>query len=320
MPQLDTVPGVDPVDALDLAIAREHTTIAHATDRAFTLAAGRAARLVAQAVPGAQTIFFAWDLDGDRLGVSLEAVRGPAGELLWFGDLLADTPEALALDAVGGSATRNLGDRIEIALDQVILVPADLDRSAFRHSTMDPRDTDDPPARLVALDIASAVNAALAYTPSPGIGREVVIEVPGRQPDRLVVVGDDTLTVLVDGRPAVGVDASGPGHWPDGETWERLPIGGVTTERGLLVLGMSEDQFRGLGPLLGLRASWFGRWKGAPGELRDISLDNGQWSCVTDAGLDQVIQHVRDLGLSYEETRTTRYAAAAAAPHAELAR
>ncbi|WP_433531257.1 hypothetical protein ACQPYA_03865 [Micromonospora sp. CA-263727] len=316
MPTCLDPPAIDTAREAAQAAARlaERAAIAHANERC------RLACLLLRGLPAlatAVTVVF----DHDEKVVTAETVitlvhvRDADGTLLWYDDCgpFAAHPDAVAL---GDPPTFNAKTIDEVHLH--LIAAYDADPGHF--NTSDDGAAVMPHANLLEMHLPSALGQSFP----PRTGREVVIEASGRQPDRLVLVGDDTLTVLVDGRPSVGVDIGGPGHWPDGETWERLPIGGVTTERDVMVLGMSEDQFRGLAPLLGLPASWFGRWKGAPGELRDIRLDNGQWSCVTDAGLDAVIRHVRDLGLTFEETRATRYAANVVAPadtrHGELDR
>jgi hypothetical protein len=124
---------------------------------------------------------------------------------------------------------------------------------------------------------------------------------------RFTLSADETALVRIDGRAAIGVDAHGPGHWPDGETWQRLPVGGAVIERYVWVRGMSHAQYRGLSVALGLPEGWLGRWKGMPGARLDIILSNQQYSCTSDAGLDAAIDYIRGHGLVYEETRTVRY-------------
>ncbi|MEV4212606.1 hypothetical protein [Micromonospora sp. NPDC049662] len=314
-------PCLDPA-AIDAARTAVHAA-ARRAERTAAAHANERCRLVALLLLGlpalatAATVVF----DHDEKVVTAETVltlchvRDADGTLLWYDDCgpFAADPDAVAL---GDPPTLDAKTIDEVHLH--LIAAYDADPGHF--NTSDDGADVMPHANLLEMHLPSALGQSL----SPRTGREVVIEASGRQPDRLVLRGDDTLTVLVDGRPSVGVDVGGPGHWPDGESWERLPIGGVTTERDVMVMNMSEDQFRGLAPLLGLPDSWFGRWKGAPGELRDILLDKGQWSCVTNAGLDAVIQHIRDLGLTFEETRTTWYAANVVVPadtrHGESAR
>ncbi|HZO69192.1 MAG TPA: hypothetical protein VFB74_29735 [Kribbellaceae bacterium] len=108
------------------------------------------------------------------------------------------------------------------------------------------------------------------------VGREVEVVAPGGPVFRFRLGDDDTAVVLLEGQPVVGIDAGGPGRWRDGEVWERFG-GGTVTDRYVVVLGMSAERFTGLAPHLGLPAGWFGRFKGGPGELRDISLTGGEW-------------------------------------------
>ncbi|MGI5243189.1 hypothetical protein [Dactylosporangium sp. CA-139066] len=139
-------------------------------------------------------------------------------------------------------------------------------------------------------------------------GRAVRVEAPGGRVETFAVNGDDTLTVLVDGTPLLGVDEHGAGHSPDGGAeWHRRP--GQVTERYAMVLGMAEDQFHDLLAHLGLPPSWWGRWKGAPGETRDIMLSSETGSCGNHATLDRALAWARERALAYEETTTVRYPA-----------
>ncbi len=81
----------------------------------------------------------------------------------------------------------------------------------------------------------------------------------------------------------------------------------VVTERSVVALGMSREQFHGLAPALGLPPTWFGRFKGCPGERRDIHLNSGASSCLTEAGLDAAIGYLRAHRLAYEQTTTVRH-------------
>jgi hypothetical protein len=81
----------------------------------------------------------------------------------------------------------------------------------------------------------------------------------------------------------------------------------VVTERSVVALGMSRGQFHGLAPALGLPPTWFGRFKGCPGERRDIHLNSGASSCLTEAGLDTAIGYLRAHRLAYEQTTTIRH-------------
>jgi hypothetical protein len=87
---------------------------------------------------------------------------------------------------------------------------------------------------------ASAINA----------GREVEVRAPGGQVFRFRIADDDTAVLLIDGRPAVGIDFDGAGHWRDGEVWERLG-GGTVTDRYVVVRDMTAGQFHGLASHLG---------------------------------------------------------------------
>jgi hypothetical protein len=74
-----------------------------------------------------------------------------------------------------------------------------------------------------------------------------------------------------------------------------------------VALGMSREQFHGLAPALGLPPTWFGRFKGCPGQPRDIHLNSGASSCLTEAGLDAAIAYLRAHRLAYEQTTTVRH-------------
>jgi hypothetical protein len=76
----------------------------------------------------------------------------------------------------------------------------------------------------------------------------------------------------------------------------------VTWKRDVLVDQMSEDQFYGLAATLGLPHNHFGKFRGRPGERRNISLDASPYSCITPAGLDTVLAYLRSQGLSYSES------------------
>lgn len=271
----------------------EHAAAAHAESRCRL-----AALLVATRLPAADVLVF--DKDEQpvtaRTVIDLLAVRAADGTLLWYDpdSAFAAHPHAVALGTPP-------------ALDPDVLteVRAHLteayDASPGHFPTTDDGAQVMPDANLLKLRVAAPDAAA-----KPA-GREVAIEAPGEHTHHLRLAGDDTLLVLVDGRPAVGIDVHGPGHWRDGGVWERLATGGTTTERYLMALDMSEEQFHGLAPLLALPPTWFGRWKGGPGELRTICLDGGEGSCGSDAALDIVVDYLRRCGVAYEETRTVRH-------------
>jgi hypothetical protein len=155
------------LDTFDRAIAREHATWTEAADRQALLAAGRAAALVAAALPGTHTLIFSYDHDATWFGAILEAVRGPAGELLWYGDVEVDDAEVAALHARGGPTVTHFDERTGAALGQALARPADLDRPHFRRCTITGADPGDEPSGLVALDVPAAVQAAeQALTPT----------------------------------------------------------------------------------------------------------------------------------------------------------
>ncbi|MEN3308854.1 MAG: hypothetical protein V7603_5056 [Micromonosporaceae bacterium] len=191
-----------PVDVLAAAYARERAIAAQAAERAFALAAGRAARLVAAALPEAATLIFGYQHDHDWFDAELEAVRGPAGQLLWCGDGLADSAEATALHAAGGPASTDFDERICAALGELIGEPADLDRPLFRRCTTEGTDPGDGPAPMVGLDVAAAV-AAAEHAAAPDI---VTFEQLGELLTRATAVLDpDDVPGLLDAlRGAVG--------------------------------------------------------------------------------------------------------------------
>jgi hypothetical protein len=54
-------------------------------------------------------------------------------------------------------------------------------------------------------------------------GATVTIVLPDWELGPVPLIGDQAATILVNGRPAVGVDNSGTaGVWPGGETWQRI--------------------------------------------------------------------------------------------------
>jgi len=81
----------------------------------------------------------------------------------------------------------------------------------------------------------------------------------------------------------------------------------ILIERYIMVHGVSREQHDGLAAALDLPTTWFGRWKGGPGELRSLSLDAGKHSCGSQARLDLAIAYLRGHRLVYEETRTVRH-------------
>jgi len=76
----------------------------------------------------------------------------------------------------------------------------------------------------------------------------------------------------------------------------RVPVR-ETLERNLQVLGISEEQFYGVAALLKLPKSWFGRFKGRPGELRDVDFSDAP--CELGDQFDLVLNYVRELGLAH---------------------
>ena len=65
--------------------------------------------------------------------------------------------------------------------------------------------------------------ARRARLPAGRGGRVVTLEAPGGVRRSFAVAGEDTLTVLVDGHPVLGVDRHGPGFWVGEEEWHRIP-------------------------------------------------------------------------------------------------
>lgn len=199
---MSTPMTLSPVDAWDAAHARERAIAAAATERALTIAAGRAARLVAAALPDATTLIFGYQYDHDWLDAELAAVRGPAGQLLWYGDALHGHTEAAALDAAGGPATRDFDERTWAALGEVITVPADLDRPLLRRCTVEGTDPGEHPTLMVSLDVAAAVAAAEHAAAPDGVSFERLAELLPRA--TAVLDPDDVPGLLEALRGAVG--------------------------------------------------------------------------------------------------------------------
>ncbi|MEN3308853.1 MAG: hypothetical protein V7603_5055 [Micromonosporaceae bacterium] len=289
-PQIDAARrGV--FDARDHA---ERAGAAHAHQRCRLVAL-----LVDSLLPAANAVVF--DKDEETVTaqtvIALLAVRAADGTLLWYDpdSAFAAHPHAVAL------GTPPALDHDVLAEVRAHLTEA-YDASPGHFDTSDDGAQLLPGANLLELCIPATLDAGALPA-----GREVVIEAPGGQQHHVWLTGDDTMVVLIDGEPAIGVDVDGPGHWRDGGVWERLVTGGTTTERYLMAPDMSEEQFHGLAPLLSLPPTWFGRWKGGPGELRTICLDGGEGCCGSDAALDIVVGYLRRLGVAYEETRTVRH-------------
>ncbi|WP_433531258.1 hypothetical protein ACQPYA_03870 [Micromonospora sp. CA-263727] len=193
---------------------------------------------MAQALPGAHTLHFAWDHDDTWFGVTLEAIRGPAGELLWYGDLFADGPEAKALNAAGGPATRYFDTQTETALGEVIQVPADLDRSLLQHSRVQRADPDRP-AHLVALDVASAVAGALAACEPDAIAVDLLSALLA---DEKAVLDVEDVAPLVDWLRRA-VTGTRPGHHEQEMTAVRAMLRGQPAGDGLPTTYGTRDGF-----------------------------------------------------------------------------
>ncbi|MEU7611113.1 hypothetical protein [Micromonospora sp. NPDC049204] len=148
-----------------------------------------------------------------------------------------------------------------------------------------------------------------ALEPGVGPARSLVVQRNGHAEHASSISGEDSVTLLLDGHPVIGIDLDGLGLWRGDEEWERLHLDGTVTERYIRV-DLTEDEFHGLSRLLSIDRSWFGRWRGQdPGERRTIILDNSPSSCRSEAGLDLVIAYFRSLGLRYEESRIVFYPA-----------
>jgi len=161
---MPTTDAANPGDAFDCALARERATLTEADRRRAVLTAGRAAALVAGALPGTHTLIFGYVEDGTWFGTTLEAVRDPGGALLWFGDLLADTADAASLVYSGRPAVTYFDERTNTAIDEALSRPEDLSQPHFRPCTITGADPSanpgDDASQLVALDVPAAIRAA----------------------------------------------------------------------------------------------------------------------------------------------------------------
>lgn len=149
------------------ALDRERAVATAANDRAALLAAGRAAALVAAALDGAAVLLFSVDDRPDHFGYLLEAVQDARGGLLWYGDQLAGSPPATALDAAGGPAVRHFDEAAWTALGEVMTCRADLDRPHLRPVTAADLIPEAGPGQWVALRVSQAVRTAAALLPGP---------------------------------------------------------------------------------------------------------------------------------------------------------
>lgn len=242
--------------------------------------------------------------------ITLVAVRDADGPLLWYDEANAyrHHPDAHAL---GIPPTWHHGiNEIENCLAGAY------DATPWRF----PASQDDPTLTgaetLLELKLAdTSASPPARSTPDGATGadvgpvRSLVVERDGHAEHTIAISGEDTVTLILDGQPLIGVDVDGFGLWRGDEEWERLHLDGTVTERYVMV-DLDEDEFNGLSRLLSIARSWLGRWKGQrPGERRTITLDNGPSSCRSDAGLDLVIAYIRSLGLQYEETHVIFYPA-----------
>jgi len=146
-------------------------------------------------------------------------------------------------------------------------------------------------------------------------------EASGRErPEREL---DDDEVVDLEGHLRDAYDQPGPSMFdPAGESdyrglstwssWTLLEVGDPgparvpvreTLQRTVHVLQMSEEQFYGVSARLDLPKSWFGRFKGAPGEVRDPTFSDTSDECGDK--FDLLLDYVRELGLAHAVSVTT---------------
>ena len=165
-----------------------------------------------------------------------------------------------------------------------------------------------------ALSAAGAALAAVAATGSgpaqpdpPAAGsdipgspaREVVVTAPDGARHCFTVTGDDTMMVLVDGEPVIGVDQDGPGRWY-GEDWQRMYPADSLTARSLAIEGITtETQWHDLETALGLDHGHLGRLKPWAADRPKI-LDARNYDL--DAAIAWALRH----GLAFEDEQCVR--------------
>lgn len=275
---------------------------AEATGRAYARenVAG-AFELIRRPLPAATSLLVNRDSDedGDTL-ILLLAVRGSDNRLLWCHDEYDHHPDADALpddmepDAYG-DLIAEAEELLRAAYDQPGLPFAPADNDAYRGLS------DHRGWNLLEIHLPAADgNSDLACS--------VMIEGTDDDAYRFSVTADDTVVMYVDGLPCVGVIGdSGVGWWPDreGDGWQPLTPGAKVSDRTLHVHDMSETQFYGISKRLRLPLGHFGQFKGDQGELRNITLDCGPWSCGE--LFDAALFYVQELGLAYDLIVETKY-------------
>jgi hypothetical protein len=198
----------------------ERAAAAHAAARARL-----AGLLVAVACPAAAVLVFERDehVVTAETAIDLVCVRDRDGRLLWYAaeHAFAAHPHARAL---GDPPPVDPALLHEARLHLVVAYDADPGHFA---------PSDD--GAEVAGEYADLLELPIPAGPG-GRDGEVVIELPGAAVLPVTLAGDDTVVVLVDGVPLVGLDPAGAGWWPDGQTWQRLlrHAGNGTPDRGRL--------------------------------------------------------------------------------------
>jgi hypothetical protein len=254
--------------------------------------------LIRQTYPAAATLLVNTDHDddGDTLMV-LVAVRLVDETLAWTLDVYAHHPHAQ-----GRRTELDLDGDVRADVEELLRTGYDLPtRSSF-----DPAGTGDyeglPQQRSWTLLTVTVPAAA------HGAERFVVVEGPTDDVYRFGLNRDDSVLMYVDGMPLVGVlGDDGAGWWPDGDgqDWHPLTPGTAVTSRRLHVLSMSEAQFHGVSHRLRLPTAHLGRFTGAQGELRAVTLDDGPWSCGD--LFDAAVAYVQEQGLAYNLIVETTY-------------
>lgn len=159
------------------------------------------------------------------------------------------------------------------------------------------------------VDLLRAVLPALLTpyhpeTTSESPGLDVVVAAPDGTEQRHRVSGDQTLTVLVDGQPVLGVDRRGPGRWI-GDEWQRLYPADRVVDRSVAIEGITtEPQWHDLELAAGLTRGDLGRFKQWAVDRPTILLEKpyGARSC----DLDAAVEWARRQGLPYEDEQRVR--------------
>jgi hypothetical protein len=143
-----------------------------------------------------------------------------------------------------------------------------------------------------------------AETTADSPGLHVTVAAPDGTEQRYRVSGDETLTVLVEGQPVLGVDRHGPGRWI-GDEWRRLYPADRVVDRSVAIEGIAtEAQWHDLERAAGLNQGDLGRFRQWAVDRPTILFEKnyGTRSC----DLDAAVEWARRQGLPYEDEQRVR--------------